>query len=144
GKRLIAHELTHVVQQGTRTQRTVDRLEISDPGDATEQEAEASTNAVLQGRSFIPLVGEAMHIARQGPLQTQTTAALTSPADSIREARIGASIRCLLAHQRVVGIGPPAPPGREDPALEWQRRARSLARKIFGIADPDMDMIDRI
>ncbi len=93
GKRLIAHELTHTVQQSAGMQRVVDRREISDPGDAAEQEAEASANAILQGRSFIPMLGEAMHLARQAPPQTPTTAAPAAPAAPTAQGRYWSVVR---------------------------------------------------
>lgn len=57
GKRTIAHELTHVVQQrqgpvdGTPTG---DGIKVSDPGDRFEQEAEASADAVMSRQSAEP------------------------------------------------------------------------------------------
>lgn len=51
GKRLLAHELTHVVQQrGIGAESTVQRkLEVSQPGDASEQEAEVQARSVVEG-----------------------------------------------------------------------------------------------
>jgi hypothetical protein len=49
GKSLIAHELTHTIQQGLGIQRSVDQLAISDPGDLAEKEADLAASAVLHG-----------------------------------------------------------------------------------------------
>lgn len=48
GKSLLAHELTHVVQQS----RGAVRPGISQPGDVSEREAESVGNAILQGQDF--------------------------------------------------------------------------------------------
>ena len=41
GERLLAHELTHVVQQGSSPAESGSGLEVSDPQDASEREADA-------------------------------------------------------------------------------------------------------
>ena len=48
GRELIAHELTHVVQQGGSVRRAMD---VSQPGDPHEVEAEQTARAVMQGES---------------------------------------------------------------------------------------------
>lgn len=59
GKRLLAHELTHVVQQGGADpglkRNTHDSgLALSQPGDHAEQEADRGAEAVATGASFTP------------------------------------------------------------------------------------------
>jgi Domain of unknown function (DUF4157) len=49
GQRLLAHELTHVVQQGRATGGVQADLEVSQPGDAAEVEAEAVAREVMAG-----------------------------------------------------------------------------------------------
>jgi Domain of unknown function (DUF4157) len=46
GKQLLAHELAHVVQQGNHA--SLERLAISQPNDAHEQEADQMAHAVIQ------------------------------------------------------------------------------------------------
>jgi hypothetical protein len=46
GRELLAHELTHVVQQRGAPAPTAGRLEVTDPGDATETEAHDVARAV--------------------------------------------------------------------------------------------------
>jgi Domain of unknown function (DUF4157) len=46
GRELLAHELTHVVQQRGAPPPTAGRLEVTDPGDATESEAHDIARAV--------------------------------------------------------------------------------------------------
>ena len=45
GRELIAHELTHVVQQGTGQVQGGSRMTVNAPGDAHEQQADASARA---------------------------------------------------------------------------------------------------
>lgn len=47
GQELIAHELTHVVQQGTGTVAGGGKMTVSEPGDAFEQQANATASAVV-------------------------------------------------------------------------------------------------
>jgi len=51
GRRLLAHELTHVVQQRGQRVAAHMKLAVSTPGDAGEREADAAADAVMQGRS---------------------------------------------------------------------------------------------
>ena len=50
GRRLLAHELTHVVQQGVRNSSLQEKLIVGQPDDAYEQEAEAQAANVIEGR----------------------------------------------------------------------------------------------
>jgi nucleoid-associated protein YgaU len=65
-------------------------------------------------------------------------------ADVIEAARITGFQRCLLAHQRIAGLGPPPPDGRPDPMELHRIRARRAAERIFNVQDPDMDKVARI
>jgi hypothetical protein len=56
GKRLLAHELTHVVQQTGRT-ISLDRLQVGESNDSFEREAQAAASAVMQGQHPIISVG---------------------------------------------------------------------------------------
>jgi len=47
GQRLIAHELTHTIQQRGDASSTTDALEVSQPNDSYEQEADRLTDRVL-------------------------------------------------------------------------------------------------
>lgn len=51
GRRLLAHELTHVVQQRGQRVATQMKLAVNTPGEAGEREADAAADAVIQGRS---------------------------------------------------------------------------------------------
>jgi len=61
----------------------------------------------------------------------------------IESARIGAFQRCQTAHQRMVGIGPPAPsPRRVDPNDVFKQRALEAARRIFDQQDLELQDLD--
>jgi hypothetical protein len=47
GDRLIAHELIHTVQQGSAGELRQDKLEVSQPGDAAEREADELADAIV-------------------------------------------------------------------------------------------------
>ena len=52
GKRLLAHELTHVVQQCGRSQSGRNHLTINSPGETTEREAHNAAQFVTEGNQF--------------------------------------------------------------------------------------------
>jgi hypothetical protein len=64
GKRLIAHELAHTIQQSSAMRSVQGKLEMTDPRDPTEQEAEAASDSILQDRSFAVVSGTAIQLAR--------------------------------------------------------------------------------
>src|SRR5512145_394946 len=63
GRRLIAHELTHTLQQGA--DQTLAEQVISQSGEPAEQEANTAANLVLQGQNFRPNVAARTQIARK-------------------------------------------------------------------------------
>jgi hypothetical protein len=68
GRRLLAHELVHVVQQGIAAPASGSALGISEPGDASEREAETIARAAVDGSIAFPLpvasIGEAGRLHR--------------------------------------------------------------------------------
>jgi Domain of unknown function (DUF4157) len=55
GRRLLAHELTHVVQQSSQDAPTAMFAKaISHPSDASEREAVSAANAIVEGRGYHP------------------------------------------------------------------------------------------
>jgi hypothetical protein len=66
GRKLLAHELTHTIQQGTGMASLPAISRISSPGDPAEGEARQASAAISQGRSFRPRVAAGLHISRQG------------------------------------------------------------------------------
>ena len=87
------------------------------------------------------LAGQRVH-GQQG--QGTTGGGGTAAANPIDDARRAAFIRTQTAYQRVAGIGPPPPPGRADPSIEWRLRARGLAETLFNWPDPNMDQVTEI
>lgn len=86
GRRLLAHELSHVVQQdglsGTRGAVQTARLDVSTPGDAGEREADAAADAVMSGRAT-PRLTRAPHAVQRacGPTDLGTPAPDCAPSD---------------------------------------------------------------
>jgi hypothetical protein len=74
GKELIAHELTHVVQQGTGQVQGGSRMTVNAPGDAHEQQADASaratTSAGVQRQEELP-EEEALQAQEEEEVQMQ-------------------------------------------------------------------------
>ncbi|HWM91541.1 MAG TPA: DUF4157 domain-containing protein [Thermoanaerobaculia bacterium] len=64
GLHLLAHEMAHVVQQGGRPPSLQARLEVTQPGDASEREAERAAEAVLQDCPAPPLSQASAQLAR--------------------------------------------------------------------------------
>lgn len=66
GRRLLAHELTHVVQQHSAAPRPASSsLKMSRPADASEREADALAGSVAEGSSLRPSVREGLGLSRQ-------------------------------------------------------------------------------
>ena len=77
GRRLLAHELTHVVQQGTQAAvapAAQAKLEVSQPEDAAEQEAEAVASRVMAGQAVQVTARTDAAIARDPDEQLYTPA----------------------------------------------------------------------
>lgn len=83
GRRLLAHELAHVVQQdGRRGAIQTARLDISTPGDAGEREADAAADAVMSGRAAPRLTPAPPAIQRAcGPTDLGTPTPDCTPSD---------------------------------------------------------------
>lgn len=78
GQQLLAHELTHVVQQGDGVRRKID---VSEPGDESEREADLVSRRVMKSLSA-PQVSESL--GRQAhPLSIMRQGLLT-PAEEVR------------------------------------------------------------
>jgi hypothetical protein len=77
GRELIAHELTHVVQQGTGAVGGTGRMTVNPPGDTYEQEANAVAKAVVSEGASAEVQRQALpeeeeeEIAGGTPLQMQ-------------------------------------------------------------------------
>ena len=71
GRELIAHELTHVVQQGTGAVRSGGRMTVNAPGDAYEQQADASARQMTGGNASVQRQDQPMEedVAEQSLLE---------------------------------------------------------------------------
>ena len=68
GRKLLAHELTHVVQQSGRSAPPLGQSGLSDPGDATEVEAAETAELVIAGKQTrIGQRGSPGQLQRQQP-----------------------------------------------------------------------------
>jgi Domain of unknown function (DUF4157) len=67
GRRLLAHELTHVTQQARHADAVQLRSAVSNPLDPSEREADLASNAVAAGGSFAVREAPSARIARDGP-----------------------------------------------------------------------------
>jgi Domain of unknown function (DUF4157) len=67
GRELLAHELTHTIQQDANLQRSPSTLEITSSEDASEKEASLAAKTVIYGQVFTPTVSEKKAVARETP-----------------------------------------------------------------------------
>jgi len=65
GRKLLAHELAHVVQQGGTAQPSGAQAPVMRQVDSAEREAEAASHAIARGQSHAPQVRETVALARQ-------------------------------------------------------------------------------
>lgn len=64
GKRLLAHELAHTLQQGQAEGASLQGFSVSRPGDPAEREADAAADAVLRGGPVPPVTAAPAAVAR--------------------------------------------------------------------------------
>lgn len=89
GKHLLAHELTHTIQQRTQVPAVQGKLSVSSPADAAEIEADAVADAVIHGE--VPAITSApghAQLARESPddageQETPTQTPAPSPTDTV-------------------------------------------------------------
>ena len=66
GRKLLAHELTHTIQQQGQATGWVSPLRTTRPDESSEKEADAAASAVVTGNAFQSHVQQPLAIARQG------------------------------------------------------------------------------
>ena len=93
GRRLIAHELTHVVQQRRGAAQRLERP----ASDAVEHEARGAADAVGAGRSFAPVETGPVEMARQD----EAAPAAPAPAPEQEPSALGVQ-QLELARERIV------------------------------------------
>ncbi|MBD2773375.1 eCIS core domain-containing protein [Iningainema tapete] len=74
GKQLLAHELTHVIQQGDRSFNTSASLQFDHPTSISEQEASASADRVMQ-QSQVTSISKNVAVVDSPQIQRQTNLA---------------------------------------------------------------------
>ncbi len=102
GRSLIAHELAHVVQQ---QESTLSALSMVDANDPSEQEAEAASSAIMNGRTVPFLQPGLARIARQEDTTGRPSALA---AEGRAYPRVKVWINSFIPHEKVNG-----PPGYE-------------------------------
>jgi Domain of unknown function (DUF4157) len=144
GRKLLAHELTHVVQldkSGNQAghgnlhalETEADHAEswIDSPG-MTPSTPSTAAPALMRKNG----AGSSQSSQPVAPTQRQATV--------IEAARSAAAIRSQVALFRVSGTVPPGPPGRPDPGDAMRRRAQALAKTMFEWDRPNMEQIEEI
>lgn len=146
GQQLLAHELTHVVQQ-----RRTGALMSS----VSDLEAEAQSTAVTMFEAVrsrpVPLTSASgsMLLKSNGGAGTSTPVVQpVEPTDAqrkvIEDARRAAAIRTQIALMWVQGIVPPGRSDRYDPGEVMRRRARQLAQRMFQWNNPNMEQVEEV
>lgn len=145
GRRLIAHELAHVVQQSQPA------AGASSEGHLEADADRAASTVMSGGLSPSPSGGRQAGLQRQTQGGGAQQAAIVAPVAPnarqqgiIDDARRAAAIRCQTAMFRVRGVVPSGPPRAIDGSSEMAVRARSLARTMFNWDDPNMEQIGDI
>lgn len=77
GQKLLAHELTHTIQQGATS--PLHPLEMTALGGATEREAEVMANSMMCGHQFTSTRRESLGLARQATSLPAAPTYLTTP-----------------------------------------------------------------
>lgn len=92
GLKLLAHELTHTVQQDNGSEQSISR--VSGAGDASEREAVMAAQIITDGRPYRTTGISEVHLARQ-PMGTDPTPGLNlTSAPTYRETPHGKSSMC--------------------------------------------------
>ena len=118
GRRLMAHELTHMIQQGDSEATFQGKLQVGAPGDAYEREADAATNAVASGMAVAPI----------RPINRTLTSAGSSDVKPVRTA--------LPPEPPRNTQGPDGPPSTNSASCGWRRLTRRIAGRGCG-RNPD-------
>jgi len=134
GKRLLAHELTHVVQQPGSGNQAVEHLQVGPVDDPLERQAEAVANSVVSGNAATPISRTDSALQRQ----TAGTTTASPKASPPKVSAVGSTLCSAYGNQaaleknqgfckdtpstgklhpgytcfREVHIGPGCPPGK--------------------------------
>jgi hypothetical protein len=107
GRKLLAHELTHVVQQ-QQNHSSASETTISSPGDVSEQEADRAAETVIAGDSFRPAVASAGVLNRNGGGAPADLSGLTATRDAFNNTGAPHADNCAASLPAGLGIDGPA------------------------------------
>lgn len=126
GRRLLAHELAHVVQQGAR-EPSSSPPRLSNPGDAAEREADQLAGAALRGAPLPPMNGGAC----AATVMRQTPAAATPPPSLVPDA---------IDYLRTMAsfIAAVRAPGRATPTSLNQARVTAYLRQARSVYEAQL------
>ena len=143
GRRLLAHELAHVVQQSRGDTAVASEAHLEREADRAADDAIRGERAHVSGRASdgVHRQGRGRGSARTPP---QPRAPNRREQGIIDTARRAAAIRAQIALHRTAGIVPPSPAGRVDASTEAQMTARRLARLMFEWDNPNMEQVGDI
>ncbi len=125
GRRLLAHELAHTIQQRQAARAQRDALAVSHPNDAAEMEARAAADTVLRGGTFVPkqapgpvLARSALHADERQPAGEQplprstqhTPSSPSTPLATTHDASVGSVSWIDAASPAGARVSDPAPP----------------------------------
>jgi uncharacterized protein DUF4157 len=85
GRKVLAHELAHTIQQGSTVQRLPEKFEPTSPNDSAEREADAAADFVVEGRAFSGSDGHDAQLGKEGPTANPEE---TSPAEEAAPAEL--------------------------------------------------------
>lgn len=111
---------------------------------ATEDAARETTSGKIVRPSWIARHEGLQTLGLMAQAQSSTSSGSGDHQRMMEEAKFLGFIRCQRAYERLAGIVPPSPPGRPDMTQVWKMKARSLAIKLFGTSNPNIDKITEI
>jgi hypothetical protein len=107
--RLLAHELTHVVQQHGRGEFASESLGLSTPFAPAEREAEQAAEALANGQSFRPERATGLAIQRQPVVApAPTLAGLTAKRTAFNNSGAPDADNCAISQPAALGVDGPA------------------------------------
>lgn len=94
GQRLLAHELTHVVQQGISQTKLAGKLEIASPNDPLEREANRAASSIARGEYLTAISLHQGNSSAQGRLYRQPSGSPSGGGGSVgpRKIHLDASV----------------------------------------------------
>lgn len=143
GQRLIAHELTHTIQQGNSSP-TSWPLNISSPQDAAEQEAGHASTALMSGQLFHPVFGSGLQISRQTPGATHSIDEDELPANPYEEPP-GAKQAAEFARMTISVVKDPILQAlRNHDSVTFLNRLREVEPNDRRLLEADQPFLDEI